>query len=64
MGWSAATAEGKVTTIYGLLAVAVLLGLVFNASLGWWWADPLSAYVLVYYAVKEARDIFPHNLVS
>jgi|HubBroStandDraft_3_1064219.scaffolds.fasta_scaffold825605_1 hypothetical protein len=23
-----------------LLAIAVLLGLVLNAALGWWWADP------------------------
>ena len=29
-----------------------------NAIGGWWWADPLAAYVLVYYAVMEARHIF------
>jgi divalent metal cation (Fe/Co/Zn/Cd) transporter len=50
--------EGRVTTIDGLLAVAVLVGLVLNAAAGWWWADPLAGYVLVYYAVKEARGIF------
>jgi divalent metal cation (Fe/Co/Zn/Cd) transporter len=47
-----------VTTIDGLLAVAVLVGLVLNAALGWWWADPLAAYALVYYAVREAKTIF------
>lgn len=46
------------TTIDGLLAVAVLIGLVLNAVLGWWWADPVAGYVLVYYAVREARTIF------
>ena len=46
------------TTIDGLLAVAVLLGLVLNATVGWWWADPVAGYVLVYYALREARDIF------
>jgi hypothetical protein len=50
--------EGRVTTIDGLLAVAVLAGLALNAALGWWWADPLAAYVLVYYALREAREIF------
>jgi divalent metal cation (Fe/Co/Zn/Cd) transporter len=50
--------EGRVTTIDGLLAVAVLVGLVLNATLGWWWADPVAAYVLVYYAVREAKAIF------
>jgi divalent metal cation (Fe/Co/Zn/Cd) transporter len=53
--------EGRVTAIDGLLAVAVLIGLVLNSALGWWWADPLAAYVLVYYAVKEAHQIFRHQ---
>lgn len=47
-------AESRVTTVDGILAVAVLTGLVLNAALGWWWADPAAGYVLVYYAVKEA----------
>jgi divalent metal cation (Fe/Co/Zn/Cd) transporter len=47
--------EGRVTTIDGILAVAVLAGLVLNASLGWWWADPAAGYVLVYYGSREAR---------
>ena len=50
--------EGRVTTIDGILAVAVLAGLVLNAALGWWWADPTAGYVLVYYAVRETREIF------
>jgi divalent metal cation (Fe/Co/Zn/Cd) transporter len=50
--------EGRVTVIDGLLACAVLLGLVFNAAIGWWWADPVAGLVIVYYAVKEAREIF------
>jgi divalent metal cation (Fe/Co/Zn/Cd) transporter len=48
--------EGRVTRIDGLLAVAVLAGLLLNSALGWWWADPLSAYLLGYYAVAEARQ--------
>lgn len=50
--------EGRVTMIDGLLAVAVLLGLVLNAVLGWWWADPMAGFVLVSYAVREVREIF------
>jgi len=49
--------EARVTVTDGLLAVAVLLGLTLNAILGWWWADPLAALVIVYYAIKEARTI-------
>ena len=50
--------EGRVTMIDGILAVAVLAGLVLNAALGWWWADPAAGYVLVYYAAREVREIF------
>jgi divalent metal cation (Fe/Co/Zn/Cd) transporter len=50
--------EGRVTLIDGILAVAVLAGLVLNAAAGWWWADPAAGYVLVYYAAREVREIF------
>ncbi|SDO33745.1 Cation efflux family protein [Nakamurella panacisegetis] len=50
--------EGRVTTVDGLLAVAVLVGLALNDLLGWWWADPVSALVIVYYAAREVREIF------
>jgi divalent metal cation (Fe/Co/Zn/Cd) transporter len=50
--------EGRVTMIDGILAVAVLAGLVLNATLGWWWADPAAGYVLVYYAAREVQEIF------
>lgn len=50
--------EGKVTFVDGLLAVAVLLGLALDLTLGWWWADPVAGYVIVYYAIREAVEIF------
>ena len=53
--------EGRVTLIDGLLATAVLLGLVMNALFGAWWADPLAGFVIVYYGIKEARAIFSHE---
>jgi divalent metal cation (Fe/Co/Zn/Cd) transporter len=53
-------AEGRITMIDGILATAVLVGLVFNAALGWWWADPLAGYVLLYYAIREAREALAH----
>ena len=45
--------EARVTLIDGILAAAVLVGLVLNALLGWWWADPLAGLVIVYYGIKE-----------
>jgi divalent metal cation (Fe/Co/Zn/Cd) transporter len=50
--------EGRVTMIDGILAAAVLLGLILNAAMGWWWADPAAGYVLVFYAAREVREIF------
>lgn len=52
------TTEGRVTLIDGLLAAAVLVGLLLNTTLGWWWADPVAGYVLVYYALREVKEIF------
>lgn len=53
-------AEGRVTMIDGILATAVLFGLVLNALAGWWWADPVTGYVIVYYALREARASLKH----
>ncbi len=52
--------EGKVTLLDGVLATAVLTGLLLNASLGWWWSDPLAGYVLFAYATKEAASSLRH----
>jgi len=45
--------EVHVTIVDAYLAGAVLVGLILNASLGWWWADPLAGLVIVYYGLKE-----------
>lgn len=45
--------EGRVTRVDALLAASVLVGLVLNAALGWWWADPLAGLVIVFYGLKE-----------
>jgi divalent metal cation (Fe/Co/Zn/Cd) transporter len=50
--------EGRVTLIDGLLATVVLLGLLLNSLTGLWWADPAAGYVLVYYALREVKEIF------
>jgi divalent metal cation (Fe/Co/Zn/Cd) transporter len=50
--------EGRVTLVDAYLAGAVLVGLLLNALLGWWWADPLASLVIVYYGVREAIHAF------
>ncbi|WP_382304470.1 cation transporter [Herbiconiux sp. UC225_62] len=51
-------AEGRVTLIDGVLASAVLAGLLLDTLVGLWWAAPLAALVVVFYAVREAIHIF------
>ena len=53
--------EARVTLIDAYLAAAVLLGLVLNDALGWWWADPAAGLVIVYYAAREAHHALTHK---
>jgi len=52
--------EARVTFVDAYLAAAVLAGVGFNSAFGWWWADPLSGQVIVYYGFREAREAW-HN---
>lgn len=52
--------EGRITLIDGILAQAVLIGLVLHALFDWWWADPHAGYALVFFAVREARTSLSH----
>jgi divalent metal cation (Fe/Co/Zn/Cd) transporter len=47
--------EARVTVIDAALAATVLLGVALDAAAGWWWADPLSAMVILVYGLREAR---------
>jgi divalent metal cation (Fe/Co/Zn/Cd) transporter len=35
------------------LSIVVLVGLLLNAALGWWWADPIAALFVVALLVRE-----------
>ena len=43
LGSASAVADSKQTLLCTYLSAAVLVGLVLNAALGWWWADPVAA---------------------
>jgi divalent metal cation (Fe/Co/Zn/Cd) transporter len=55
------TAEAQVTLIDAYLAAAVLVGLLLNASLGLWWADPAAGLVIVYYGLREGWAAWHHE---
>ena len=49
-------AEARITFLDGMLATGVLAGLVLNALLGFWWADPLAAGLVGVVALNEGRE--------
>jgi divalent metal cation (Fe/Co/Zn/Cd) transporter len=56
MGSKAVEADSKQTTACVYLSAVVLAGLVLNAALGWWWADPVAALGVVALLVREGLD--------
>jgi divalent metal cation (Fe/Co/Zn/Cd) transporter len=55
-GSASAVADSKQTLLCTYLSAVLLVGLVANATLGWWWADPLAALVIAAAAMKEGRQ--------
>jgi divalent metal cation (Fe/Co/Zn/Cd) transporter len=56
-------ADAAETTLCATLAATTLLGLVLFAALGWWWADPVTALAVAYFAVREGREAWHGELV-
>ena len=56
LGSASAVADSRQTLLCTYLSAGVLVGLVLNALLGWWWADPLVALGLAVVAVREGRN--------
>lgn len=54
LGSRAQHAEANQTAICALMSVVVLVGLVANAALGWWWADPLAGIGIAGIAAVES----------
>jgi divalent metal cation (Fe/Co/Zn/Cd) transporter len=54
LGSRAAASEANQTSLCAVLSVVLLLGLGFNAALGWWWADPVAGLLIATLAGIEA----------
>jgi divalent metal cation (Fe/Co/Zn/Cd) transporter len=53
---SATVNEAAQNMLCAYLSIALLVGLLANALLGWWWADPAAALAIAAVAVNEARE--------
>ena len=56
LGSASAVADSKQTLLCSYLSGVLLLGLLLNALLDWYWADPLAALVIAAVAVREGRE--------
>jgi len=52
----AMSADSKQADFCAYLSAILLGGLLLNALLGWWWADPVSGLVMVPIIAKEGVD--------
>jgi divalent metal cation (Fe/Co/Zn/Cd) transporter len=56
LGSAAMNADAKQTDFCVYLSAILLGGLFLNAALGWWWADPTAALIMVPIIAKEGFD--------
>jgi len=55
LGSHATTSESRQNLLCAYLSAALLAGLLANAIVGWWWADPVAAIAIAAIAVREAH---------
>lgn len=56
LGSASAVADSKQTLICSYLSGVLLVGLLLNSTLGWWWTDPVAAIVIAAFAVREGWE--------
>jgi divalent metal cation (Fe/Co/Zn/Cd) transporter len=55
-------ADAAETILCAALAATTLAGLVLFAAFGWWWADPVAALAVAYFAIREGREAWHGEL--
>lgn len=56
LGSATVVADSKQTLLCTYLSAVLLVGLLLNATLGWWWADPIVGLVIAALALREGRE--------
>jgi divalent metal cation (Fe/Co/Zn/Cd) transporter len=56
LGSTSVVADSNQTLLCTYLSVVLLVGLLLNATVGWWWADPVAALVIATLAIHEGRE--------
>ena len=55
LGSRALDSDSRQTSLCAYLSAILLGGLLLNATLGWWWADPVAALLMIPIIVVEGR---------
>jgi divalent metal cation (Fe/Co/Zn/Cd) transporter len=56
LGSNSVVADSQQTMLCTYLSAVLLMGLVLNATVSWWWADPLAALVIAALAFNEGCE--------
>lgn len=56
MGSATVVADSNQTRLCAYLSAILLVGLILNATVGWWWADPIAAIAIAALSVIEGRQ--------
>ncbi|MBI5160741.1 MAG: cation transporter [Micrococcales bacterium] len=64
LGSQSVVADSKQTLLCTYMSAALLIGLLANALLGWWWADPISGLVIAALALREGIEAWRGEVCS
>ena len=61
MGSKALMADAIETWLCAYLSATLLLGLILNARMGWWWSDSVAALAMVPFMIWQGLDTIREN---
>lgn len=64
LGSQSVVADSKQTLLCTYMSGALLIGLLANALLGWWWADPIAGLVIAVLALREGIEAWRGEVCS
>lgn len=57
LGSRSLIADSRETLACAWLSATLIVGLSLNWLLGWWWADPVGALIVVWFLLREGREL-------
>jgi divalent metal cation (Fe/Co/Zn/Cd) transporter len=64
LGSAATAGDAAQSWLCAISAAAVLLSILANAALGWWWLDPIAGLGIAALAVREGREAWAGEVCS